>query len=73
MDERNFDPLTQNEVQGVAEEGDLIVPVPAAVAAPDMTHRKLGKPQAVWTYRDESGAVLAYVGRYDTPGGPRKK
>jgi predicted P-loop ATPase len=77
MDERKFDPLTQGEVAGThgtkTNDGELVVPIPAAVAAPAMIHPKLGKPQAVWTYRDESGAALAYVARYATPGGPKDK
>jgi Protein of unknown function (DUF3987) len=77
MDKRNFDPLTQNEVEGAAgpaaDDGELVAPIPDGVTKPDMTHHKLGKPQAVWTYRDENGAALVYVGRYDTPGGPRDK
>jgi hypothetical protein len=77
MDESNFDPLTQHEVTKVtwapADDGELVAPIPVGVASPDMIHPKLGKPQAVWTYRDESGAALAYVARYDTLSGAKDK
>lgn len=77
MDERNFDPLTQDEMAGgpaaKTNDGELVVPIPAGITSPDMIHPKLGKPQAIWTYRAAGGAVLAYVARYGALDGSRDK
>jgi hypothetical protein len=45
-----------------------VTPVPADAPKPPDRHPKLGKPSAVWTYRDEDGAVSGYACRYDSKG-----
>lgn len=47
---------------------DIITPVPANASAPNMRHQRHGKPTATWAYRDQDGALLGYVARYDPPG-----
>lgn len=47
---------------------DIISPVPANASAPNMRHQRHGKPTATWAYRDQDGALLGYVARYDPPG-----
>jgi putative DNA primase/helicase len=53
------------------EEGKLVSPIPSDAPAPPETHRALGKPSQLWTYRDGSGETLFYVCRFD-PVGERK-
>ena len=69
-----FSPLTDAErvaVPAVAEEhndGKHVSPIPAD--APDVpnTHPRFGRPTATWVYRDEQGATLFRVLRFDPPG-----
>lgn len=41
---------------------------PAEAGKPDMDLRGLGKPVAVWTYKDADGEPLMYVARYEVDG-----
>lgn len=43
--------------------------VPADFPAPAMEHPEHGLPVSSWAYRDETGQILFYTARYDTPGG----
>ena len=54
------------------EEGERVSPIPSDAPAPPETHRALGKPSQLWTYRDASGETLFYVCRFD-PAGERKQ
>ena len=47
----------------------IIMPVPPGAPAVPAEHFKLGKPSALWTYRDVAGGLLGYVLRFDTPDG----
>lgn len=59
---------------GTARDGAwrIVVPVPAEVSSPTFKHRDLGKPVAVWTYRDATGALLGYVCRFDREDGDKE-
>lgn len=50
----------------------VVVPAPADAGVPDMRHRSHGVPSATWCYRDQRGAVLGYVARYDPDGGRKQ-
>jgi putative DNA primase/helicase len=52
-----------------ADDGVLIVPVPADAPSPPARHGSRGTPAAVWIYRDAAGRVLFYVNRFDRPEG----
>lgn len=39
---------------------------------PIFTHKSLGEPTNVWTYRDRNGSVLFYIARYDTADGKKE-
>jgi len=41
---------------------------PEDAGVPNMEMRQLGKPARTWCYRDEDGAVLGYVARYEHDG-----
>lgn len=53
----------------VAEPDEVIMPVPADVPEPRLTHAKLGNPSMRWMYRDAEGRLLFAVARYDEPRG----
>ena len=70
-----FAPLTPQEraaiqsARGKMEgEGELVSPIPLDVPDPPQTHRTLGKPSKIWTYRDASGETQFYVCRFDLHG-----
>ena len=42
-----------------------VVPVPTDAPAPPAVHPTLGAPSAIWTYRDTTGTVLAYMHRFE--------
>jgi hypothetical protein len=76
-----FAPLSEEEKaagfsasasHGHEEEGELVSPIPPDAPAPPETHRALGKPSQLWTYRDASGEPLFHVCRFD-PAGERKQ
>ena len=46
-----------------------IVPVPPEAPAAPERHPKLGKPSATWTYRDQEGAILGHVMRFEEKDG----
>ncbi|GFM35963.1 DUF927 domain-containing protein [Desulfovibrio psychrotolerans] len=46
-----------------------IVPVPDDAPAPPRTHFRHGAPAATWPYKDQNGALLGYVCRFDVEGG----
>jgi putative DNA primase/helicase len=46
-----------------------VAPVPADAPPAPGAHPTLGKPGAIWTYADVTGAVLGYVLRFDNAGG----
>jgi putative DNA primase/helicase len=46
-----------------------VAPVPADAPPPPSAHPTLGKPSAIWCYRDASGAVLGYALRFDGTAG----
>lgn len=50
------------------QEPTIVIPAPDGAAVPNMRHPQYGKPSASWVYRDQRGAVLGYVARYDTDG-----
>jgi putative DNA primase/helicase len=54
------------------DEVELVSPIPSDAPVPPETHRALGKPSQLWTYRDASGEPLFHVCRFD-PGGERKQ
>lgn len=45
----------------------IISPVPADAPSPSFAHTTHGIASAHWTYRDEHGATLFHVARFDTP------
>lgn len=55
------------------EKASRITAPPPELPEPDMTHVRFGSPSMRWIYRDESGAVLFYIARYDTEGEERSK
>ena len=38
----------------------------------DCVHHAYGRPSNTWAYTNESGALIGYVARYDTPGGKKQ-
>jgi putative DNA primase/helicase len=44
-----------------------LVPVPANAPEAPATHLELGKPTAIWAYRDQTGRLLGHICRFDTP------
>lgn len=46
-----------------------VTPVPSTAPRPDFEHYKLGEPAGRWQYRNEYGAVVGYVLRFETPDG----
>jgi predicted P-loop ATPase len=50
----------------------VLIPPPKGTKRPNFTHRKLGEPTGVWTYRDGSGAVLYFVARYQEADGSKQ-
>jgi putative DNA primase/helicase len=46
-----------------------LAPIPANAPPPPQAHPKQGKPSRSWTYRNEQGAVLCHVLRFDPPEG----
>ncbi len=46
-----------------------VSPVPDSAPEPPATHKRHGKPSAVWVYRDPDGQVLSYQLRFETPDG----
>ncbi|MEM7442898.1 MAG: toprim domain-containing protein [Pseudomonadota bacterium] len=42
-----------------------LTPIPADAPTPHFTHRDHGAPSGVWTYRDQTGATLFLVARFD--------
>ena len=69
-----FSPLTDAErvaVPAVAEEhddGKHVSPIPADAPDVPKTHPRFGRPTAASVYRDEQGATLFRVLRFDPPG-----
>ena len=69
-----FAPLTDAErvaVPAVAEEhddGKHVSPIPADAPDVPKTHPRFGRPTATSVYRDEQGATLFRVLRFDPPG-----
>ncbi len=49
-----------------------ICPVPHDAPLPLIAHYKRGKPAARWTYRDQSGALLGVVDRFNTSDGGKE-
>lgn len=49
-----------------------VLPAPAEAPEPPKAHVKRGLPEAVWAYRDASGAVLGYVYRFRTSNGGKE-
>lgn len=57
-----------------APEWRPLLPVPASAPAPPRAHPKRGVPAALYIYRDEGGAVLGYVARWEAaPSGGKKE
>ena len=50
----------------------VLLPVPAEAPPPPLAHVKRGKPEQVYTYRDENGAVLGYIYRFRTSDGGKE-
>lgn len=50
-------------------EWQAIMPVPKGAPALPPTNSKLGKPSAIWEYRNSSGNVLGFVCRFETQNG----
>lgn len=55
------------------EKAPRITPPPVEIERPAMRHGRFGSPSMSWTYRDESGAVLFYIARYDVESEGRGK
>jgi len=49
--------------------GELVSPIPAGVKVPLPAHKKLGKPNQTFIYRDQDGQALSVVARFDTDDG----
>ncbi|TPG49560.1 hypothetical protein EAH89_21365 [Roseomonas nepalensis] len=70
-----FAPLPDMEAgQSAAPRASRPTPAPAILPAPIplptvIRHREHGTPAQVWPYRDETGALLFVVARFDTPHG----
>ncbi len=61
--------------QGQPGHGSLwipVVPVPLMLPEPPKAHLRRGRPEAIWTYRDERGAILGYVCRFKNSGGGKE-
>jgi putative DNA primase/helicase len=77
-----FAPLSEGEkaagfsaisaIDAPHEEAQLVSPIPSDASDSFETHRTLGKPSQIWTYRDANGETLFYVCRFD-PHGERKQ
>lgn len=50
----------------------IVLPVPGDAPACRMVHPTHGRPSASWAYRDQHGALLGYVARYDPPEGRKQ-
>ncbi|MGO9399741.1 MAG: ATP-binding protein [Xanthobacteraceae bacterium] len=50
----------------------IVMPVPPDAPPPLAKHFRLGKPTAIWTYRDSAGAVLGYALRFDGEDGEKQ-
>ena len=66
-----FKPLSETQSAQVAKHPrkpsrQVVVPVPPDAPPPPVEHPKLGKPVAIWAYRDANSGVAGYVHRYDT-------
>ncbi|HRO59437.1 MAG TPA: VapE family protein [Burkholderiaceae bacterium] len=46
-----------------------IIPVPPGAHEPPVAHVKRGRPRRTWCYRDQSGAALGHVYRFETSDG----
>lgn len=55
-----------------ANAGEWVCPVPDDAPAPRSSHNRHGMPGAAWTYRDETGAVICYVCRFDKADGSKE-
>ena len=69
-----FEPLSETELVAAApvlppDNGECITPIPADAPAMPDTHPHLGRPSAVWSYLDASGALLFVVMRFDPADG----
>jgi hypothetical protein len=82
MDDDRFRPISDDEREQAGssqasrsakeDDWDLIVPIPDAVPDPDMHHGILGDPARVWTYRDENGDRVCFIGRYNKADGDKE-
>lgn len=52
-----------------APEWMALQPVPSDAPKPPSSHRSLGKPKAVWSYRNAGGNPLGFVARFETGDG----
>lgn len=62
-----FSPLTGGAAKPRAEVSDwrIIAPVPSDAPPAPERHPKLGKPSALWAYRDKAGELLGFACRFD--------
>jgi putative DNA primase/helicase len=75
--DNRFAPLTPNEINAAQaltstaarDDGELVSPIPDDAPLLPLSHRAYGAPSKVWDYRDDHGAVIFYVARFDTAEG----
>ena len=67
----NFCNLTKSVESSQSEKWLAVLPAVTEAKSTQMRHPKLGKPSAVYCYRDLGGRVLGYICRFD-PGEDRK-
>lgn len=68
-----IDPFAPVTGPGARQNGEgewkPIIPVPPDAPPAPASHRALGKPSAIWPYRDGQGALLGYIARFEEAGG----
>jgi uncharacterized protein (DUF927 family) len=67
-----FSPLKPDEIEPPAAplpDGELVLPAPADAPPMPQVHFALGLSKASWSYRDDAGAVLFAVSRFDKADG----
>ena len=70
-----FAPLKSDEIVPRAAPlpvGELVLPVPADTPPVPEGHRALGLPTARWYYRDDAGALLFVISRFDNADGTKE-